>query len=152
MITGLFDNFFSNLLAGLTQPLTDQVRLEGEERQARARLAEQVANYGRTVLIALQEVEDALVRESQQELLLTELRKQQAVAEATLNEARSRYRNGLSDYLPVLTSLQTLQTTEQRLITAERQRLSIRVQLHRALGGTWVAPVAQREAPVEESS
>jgi outer membrane protein TolC len=48
-----------------------------------------------------------------------------------------RYANGLSDYLPVLAALESLQTVERSQIVAERQLLSFRVQLHRALGGTW---------------
>lgn len=150
LAVGLFDNWFYNLIAGLTAPLTDQVRLEAEERQARARLEEQLAGYGRTVLTALREVEDALIRESRQDALLRELKAQVEVAEATLTEARRRYQNGLSDYLPVLTALQTLQTAEQRLVAAERQRLSIRVQLCRALGGTWMARADATEPADEE--
>lgn len=138
VVSGLFDNWLFNLVAGLTQPLTDQVRLEAEERQARARLEEQVANYGRTVLTALREVEDALVQEVRQDDLLKELREQVELGRATLSEAQNRYRNGLSDYLPVLSALQTLQNSEQSLVAAERQRLSIRVQLYRALGGAWM--------------
>ena len=148
--TGLFDNWFYNLLAGLTQPVTDQVRLEAEEREARARLEEQVAQYGQTVLTALREVEDALIQESRQDALLEELEEEVEVSQATLDEAQRRYRNGLSDYLPVLTALQSLQSSEQRRVAARRQRLSFRVQLHRALGGTWMreleTPSAEEEA------
>lgn len=147
VVTGLFENFFYNLIAGLVQPLTDQVRLEAEERRARAQLKEQVANYGTTVLTALREVEDALVREARQDELLAELNKQVDLARSTLTEARTRYQNGLSDYLPVLNALQTLQTAEQRRVGAERLRLSFRVQLCRALGGQWATTeIAEKEA------
>ncbi len=145
VVNGLFDNWLYNLVAGLTAPLTDQVRLEAEERQARARLEEQVANYGQAVLGALREVEEALTREVRQDALLEELDKQLEVAEATLAEARRRYFNGLSDYLPVLTALETQQTTEQRALAARRQRLSIRVQLCRALGGAWLDDVGKKK-------
>lgn len=144
---GIFENFFYNLVAGLVQPLTDQVRLEAEERRARAQVKERVANYGTTVLTALREVEDAIVREQRQDELLVELDQQVALARATLTEARTRYSNGLSEYLPVLNALQTLQSTEQRLVGAQRLRLSLRVQLCRALGGQWtVSEIAGKEA------
>lgn len=149
--TGLFDNWLYNLVAGLVAPLTDQVRLEAEERRARAQLEERVAVYGQTVLVALREVEDALVREARQVELLTELSAQVEVAEATLGEARRRYQNGLSAYLPVLDALEALQSAEQRRLVAERQRLSIRVQLCRALGGSWMTQLPAPES-VEKAS
>ena len=52
-------------------------------------------------------------------------------------EARTRYRQGLSDFLPVLTALQSQQQAQLQLLSARRQALSYRVQLCRALGGTW---------------
>jgi NodT family efflux transporter outer membrane factor (OMF) lipoprotein len=145
---GLFDNWLYNLVAGLTQPLTDQVRLAAEEARARAQLEEQVASYGRTVLTALREVEDVLARDARQAELVEEIQTQVEIARSTLEEARRRYRNGLSEYLPVLDALEALQSAEQELLAAERQRLSFRVQLCRALGGSWMkdAPAPQENA------
>lgn len=134
---GLFDNWLANLVAGLTVPLTDQIRLDAEEKQARAQLDQAVSQYGKTVLTAMREVEDALARERAQERVIADLREQLEVGRATLGEARSRYRNGLSDYLPVLQALEAVQSAERQLVSAERQRLSLRVQLFRALGGSW---------------
>jgi hypothetical protein len=54
---------------------------------------------------------------------------------------------GLSDFLPVLTSLQSVQQTELSLLGARRQLLSYRVQLHRALGGSWVRDLRLSQAP-----
>jgi multidrug efflux system outer membrane protein len=55
-----------------------------------------------------------------------------------------RYANGLSDYLPVLAALESLQRVERSRILAERQLLSFRVQLYRALGGTWTLALEPR--------
>lgn len=147
---GILENFFYNLAANLIVPLTDQVRLHHEQKRAEAQMKESVANYGNAVLTAFREVEDALVREARQDDLLVELQEQVDLAHATLREARTRYRNGLSDYLPVLNALQTLQSSEQRLVAAERQRLSLRVQLCRALGGRWASTTAA--VPRKEAS
>ena len=147
---GILENFFYNLAANLVVPLTDQVRLHYEQKRVEAQMKESLANYGKTVLTAFREVEDALVREARQDELLVGIHKQVELAQATLKEARTRYRNGLSDYLPVLTALQTLQSSEQRLVAAERQRLSLRVQLCRALGGHWASNLAS--GPRKEAS
>ena len=145
-LADLFDNWLWNLVAGLTAPLLDQVRLAANQRLAEARLRDQVAGYGQVVLTAFQEVEDALVREARQQELIRELTLQLQVAQATYEEAYSRYVNGLSEYLPVLTALRDQQTLERAEIQARRQLLSFRVQLCRALGGAWMTEL-QTEGP-----
>lgn len=137
LVQNLFDNFVLRLTAGVLLPLTDQVRLKAEAQRARAQLDEALALYGQRVLVALREIEDALVQEMFQSARVKELIKQLELARVTLAEAQRRYQNGLSDYLPVLTSLQSLQNVERSLVTARRLRLTYRVQLHRALGGLW---------------
>ena len=59
------------------------------------------------------------------------------VAGETLTAAQERYRSGLSDFLPVLTAIQAKQAAELQVLQARRDLLSARIQLHRALGGTW---------------
>jgi outer membrane protein TolC len=99
------------------------------------------------MLRALQDVEDALIQERKQAEFLMELERQVQLARATLRAAGMRYANGLSDYLPVLAALESLHTVERSQIVAERQILSFRVQLYRALGGTWTLALE----PAEES-
>ena len=54
------------------------------------------------------EVEDALVQNHFHADYLASLNQQKELASSTLAEARSRYLNGLSSYLPVLQALQGL--------------------------------------------
>ena len=126
-----------NLAANLLMPLIDGGRRAAEVERQRALLAERVSAYGRVVLLALLEVENALVQERQQRAHIEALKGQLEVSQANLREARHRYSQGLSDFLPVLTSLRATQQTERRLLDARRQLLSHRIQLCRALGGTW---------------
>lgn len=145
-LADLFDNWLWNLVAGLTAPLLDQVRLSANQRAAEARMKDQVAGYGQVVLTAFQEVEDALVREARHQDMILELNAQLEAARATYEEAYSRYVNGLSEYLPVLTALRDVQTLERAEIQARRQLLSYRVQLCRALGGTWMSELVDAAA------
>ena len=96
-----------------------------------------MAAYRQTVLTAMQEVEDALVDEAKLREHLSGLRAQLEAARNALNEARRRYRNGLSDYLPVLTQLLTVQQLERNQIQRRADLLTARVDLYRSLGGTW---------------
>ena len=153
-IENLFDNWIWNVAASLTLPVFDGGRRKAEVERTKAVVQERLHAYGQVVLRALQEVEDALVKERKQEEYLLQLENQVNLAQATLREARMRYVNGLSDFLPVLTALQSLQQLERSRLTAKRLLLSFRVQLYRALGGDWtkeLVPPEGEEALKEDS-
>ncbi|MBT7161884.1 MAG: TolC family protein, partial [Victivallales bacterium] len=61
----------------------------------------------------------------------TELR----LATETLGEAQRRYRKGLSDYIPVLSSLSAKQRVELGVVSARADLLRNRVGLNQAVGG-----------------
>jgi len=147
----LLDTFLKSISGTISAPLFDGGRRAAEARRQRALLQEIVANYTQVLLQALLEVDNALARETQQAESLTPLKLQRETAEANLREARARYEQGLTDYLPVLSALTALQTLERTLLDAERQRLSARVQLYRALGGTWTVALPRPE-PAKEPS
>ena len=152
--TGLQDSKLSELiakplwsiLAAVTQPLFDGGRRKAETMRNRAIVKERVSVYGQVLLEAMTEVESALAQERGQLAYIKELTQQVQISESTLREAQARYRAGLSDYLPVLSALQVSQQNELMLLQAERQAFSYRVQLCRALGGTWTRRLTdQRE-------
>jgi multidrug efflux system outer membrane protein len=124
----LFDHWLTSLAAGLTAPLFDGLL---------AVVAENLAAYRQTILNAVREVEDALISENKLREHLVGLQAQREAAQHALNEARSRYRNGLSDYLPVLTQLLAVQALERTEIQRRADLLAARVGLYRSLGGTW---------------
>ena len=134
----LFDNWFLNLAANITAPLVDGGRRKAEADRSVAVVEEDLAAYRQTVLTAIREVEDALVGEEKLQAHLKGLNEQLAAARNALYEARSRYRNGLIDYLPGLTQLLTVQNLERTIIQRKADLLVARVDLYRALGGTWM--------------
>jgi NodT family efflux transporter outer membrane factor (OMF) lipoprotein len=130
----------SNLLA----PIFQGGRLKAGVRLSEARKAELVEVYRKTVLVALQEVEDALaaVRAAQERA---------ASLAIALNEARTAYRlsriqyeAGAIDFLTLLDAQRTLFLAEDALAVARFDRLVAIVDLMQALGGGWVEePKAQ---------
>ena len=146
----LFKNWFWNLLAGITGPIFDGGRRRAEVERTRAVLEDQVAAYGTTVLTALQEVEDTLAQIKGQEDLVRELSAQVELTDRTWQEARERYINGLSDYLPVLTALTAKQQLQTQLLSAQRQRISLRIQLSRAVGGSRMKDLPRPVMPTEQ--
>lgn len=134
----LFDNWMINLAAALTAPLLDGGRRRAEVEISRAAVQQQLADYRQTVLTAVREVEDALISETKIQTHIAALENQLQAGESGLAEARTRYINGLNDYLPVLTQLLSVQNLESDLIQRQEDLLVVRIGLYRAIGGTWV--------------
>ena len=115
----------------------DGGRRSAEVKRTRAAVEGALADFRYVALRSFTEVEDALVLETRQNETVAGIRAEIEVSQRLLEQAQTRYSEGLSNYLPVLSALQSLQRAELSLISAERQRLSYRIQLHRALGGVW---------------
>jgi NodT family efflux transporter outer membrane factor (OMF) lipoprotein len=138
-ITKLFTSWIWNLGASLLGTIWDGGRMLAEQNRLKAQLKEMIAIYGQVVLTALQEVEDALIRNRMQQEYVKRLKEQLKALRDSLDTAMDRYKNGLIDYLPVLTALKAVQQIERGLISANAQALVYRVQLCRALGGSWTS-------------
>ena len=133
----LFNNWFAGFAAGLLAPLIDGGRRSAEADRALAVSDEQLASYRETVLTAFREVEDALVREQKQGDYIGFLGNQLNAAKNALAEALLRYQKGDSEYLDVLSSLNSVQTLERDMLSARRDLDLYRVALYRALGRGW---------------
>jgi multidrug efflux system outer membrane protein len=133
----LFDNWLLNFAAGITVPLIDGGRRRAEVLYTESGVREQLAAYRQTVLSAVREVESALIREQKIRENITGIENQLEAAQTALSEAGFRYTNGLIDYLPVLTQLLSVQNLELDLIARRTELLIARIDLYRAIGGTW---------------
>ncbi len=138
----LFNNWLLSLSGNLTAPLFDGGRRRAEVDRAQARTDELLWGYRQTVYTAIKEVEDALISEARQREHIEGLELVMAASQRALEEAVERYRNGLSDYLPVLTQLLAVQDLERDLIRQRSALLQYRLGLYRALGGAWPAKLA----------
>ena len=131
----LFDTWLLSLAGNLVAPIFDGKRRAAEVDRTLAISDENLLAYREAVLTAIKEVEDAMVSESKQREHIDSLKLVVATARKALEEAGIRYRNGLTDYLPVLTQLLTVQRLERDLIQKRANLLIARVSLYRALGG-----------------
>jgi len=103
--------------------------------------------YEQGVLVALQEVSDALV--ARDRLGLARERQARAVAayEESVRLAQVRFWGGLASYFEVLDAQQLLFPSEIRLARLDLDRLTALVQLYRALGGGWSLDQTPATAP-----
>jgi NodT family efflux transporter outer membrane factor (OMF) lipoprotein len=138
-LVDLFKTPLWTLFASITAPLFDGFRRSAEVSRQKAVVEELLSSYGDVLLRAIAEVERALVEEREQLALIVDLEEVVTVAGDNLREARLRYQQGVSQtgFLTVLQALQSQQSAELNLLSARRRLLSFRVQLCRALGGTW---------------
>jgi NodT family efflux transporter outer membrane factor (OMF) lipoprotein len=141
----LFSDVVWSLIGSISQSIIDGGRRAAEVDRNEAIVQERLEQFGQTVITALVEVDTSVKAERAQVANIEELEQQYETLDATLTEARNRYRSGLTDYLNVLTALVAKQNAEVGLLTARRQLLSNRIQLHRAIGGAWTQRLLQPE-------
>jgi len=128
-----------SLGASAAQTLLDFGARRATVRQYEAQYNADVAAYRQTVLNAFKEVEDSLVASRQ--LAEQAARQQLAVTAAQRYQqlAAIRYRDGLDNYLNVLTAQNALYSAQQQLVNLQISRMTAAVQLIAALGGGWDA-------------
>ena len=143
----LLDDDFEvyNLIMQAAQPLFMGGQLLARIDESKARFEELAANYANTILIALREVEDALLSEQMLNLQLkhVELRLQEAMAAEQLS--RDRYERGLEGILTVLDSERRRIGAEDELTQLRGRIWNTRVNLYLALGGDWAAESQKKE-------
>ncbi|MGJ8634732.1 MAG: efflux transporter outer membrane subunit [Luteolibacter sp.] len=135
---GMIDNvrsITSSLVGEMLAPLTDGGARRAEIERRRAVLDDALLGYSNSYIQAVRDVETALLREKKQAERIRLTERQLATARDALKETRIRYSQGLTDYLPVIDSLTAVQTLELSVLSLHREALTLRVGLHRALGG-----------------
>ena len=129
-----------SLGVSVLQPLFTAGRLQANVDFTKGGYDVTLANYRRTVLTAMQEVEDGISGTS---TLDSAYRQAEVAVESTrrvLDLANARYDGGIATYLDVITAQQALLNAERQAAQLHGQRLLIAVFLVKALGGDWEAP------------
>ena len=127
----------TGLLASITMPIFDAGAISANIDAQAAALARAGATYRQTVLVALKDVEDALValRAARERLLV--LQRATASAAAADEMARHQYASGLIGFVTVLDAQRTLLSLQDGVAGAQADVLAEHVRLYKALGGGW---------------
>jgi outer membrane protein, multidrug efflux system len=134
-LEGLLESQAGSLSATLLAPLFYGRRLNAEVDRAEAVRRQLTESYGQVVLIAFQEVEDALVQEIKLLEQINAIEAQLELAGKTLQQLRFEYLSGSLPYLDVLATLTQQQQLRTALTEARLALFEVRVGLYRALAG-----------------
>ncbi|MEQ9407961.1 MAG: TolC family protein [Fuerstiella sp.] len=128
-------DWFVSVGAELIAPLFDGGQRRSEVDRTAAVVCELYYQYAGTVLTALGEVENSLVREKYQLERIEHLEEQVELAGKASDQLREQYLIGDAEYLDVLSAITGQQSLQRQTLSARLELVLIRVTLYRALAG-----------------
>lgn len=136
-------NFFNpgslaaSIGAGLTQPIFNRRLNKTNLVVAQAGQAAALFSFKNALLVAGQEVSNALSLHSAALEKMTVRTKQLAALQKSVDYTQELLRNGFANYTEVITARQSLLATELGRVNDNLQQLQATVNLYRSLGGGW---------------
>jgi len=136
-------NFFSpasefwNAGPTITWRLLEYPRLRATIRAQSAQQEEVLAQYYQTVLMSLEDVENALIAYGKEQERRRDLEESVQNNRRSLELANQLYTKGLGEFLNVLDSQRSLYIVEDQLVQSEQSVSINAVALYKALGGGW---------------
>jgi multidrug efflux system outer membrane protein len=119
----------------ITWPALNLGRVKARVDASRARASEAEAQYSRTVLQALQEVETGLVRYRTARVRVERIQDAASSSARAADLARLRFEGGVADFLQVLDAERTQLDAEDQLAQAHIDAATSYAALYKALGG-----------------
>jgi len=116
--------------------LFDGGRRHAKVKMSRAEYDEQAADYRGTVLTAFRQVEDGIAAMRHLSTQLVDQRDAAQAAQRTSELALTRYRDGASDYLEVVTAQTDALDAQNAVLLVEIDRMRTSIALVKALGGS----------------
>jgi NodT family efflux transporter outer membrane factor (OMF) lipoprotein len=130
-------SLFGTVAGGLTQPLLNNKKLKTQYNIATAEREKAVLNFRQSVLVAVSEVSDALVKVEKLQQQESFLQERVKTLQLAIKNAKMLFQNGMAEYLEVLSAQASLLQSELELANIKREQLSANTALYRALGGGW---------------
>ncbi|MBX7258217.1 MAG: efflux transporter outer membrane subunit [Candidatus Hydrogenedentes bacterium] len=160
MLTGAFggrSDALGSVLSGANQiwsfgpsirlPIFEGGRIRANIEVQNAREEQAAIAYERSILLALEDVENGLVSYSKEQVRRKSLEDAVKSNETAVTLANERYIRGLEGFLNVLQAQQELFQTEDQLVQSESYVLTNLVSLYKALGGGWELNAPEAQSP-----
>ena len=130
-------SLFGTVAGSVLQPIFNRKKLKTQYEVSKIEREKVVLQFRQSVLNAVGEVSDALVK-------IEKLKARQAIAanrvttlQQAIGNANLLFKNGMANYLEVITAQSNVLQSELELASVKRQQLSAVAELYRSLGGGW---------------
>ncbi len=137
---------FWSIGPGFSWPIFQGGRIRANIAVQEARQQQALIQYRSTILLALEEVENALTAYRNEQIRYEHLENAVNANQRAVDLSTERYVKGLTDFLRVLESERSLYVTEDQLAQSEADVVANYIALQKALGGGWQSVVAPSEA------
>jgi NodT family efflux transporter outer membrane factor (OMF) lipoprotein len=118
-------------------PIFTGGRVRANIRVQNARQEQALRQYEKAVLVALEEVENALSAHARELRRLESLRDAADASRLALHLATERYTSGLESFLSVLDAQRSVYDAEDQVVRSERDVAVSLIAIYKALGGGW---------------
>ncbi len=137
----------AGVLGSVAQNVFDAGRIRSRISIQTAVQEQALAAYEKTVLTALEDVENALSAYANSRQRQAALAGARAAARNAAQLARQQYESGLVDFQKVLDTQRTLLATEDSLASTEAEGLSALISTYKAMGGGWTELPEESKQP-----
>ncbi len=125
------------IVPGFRWPILSGGRIRANIRVHEARQEQALRQYQKAVLVAVEEVENALSAHLRDQRRQADLRASVAASRRALELATERYTGGLESFLSVLDAQRSLYAAEDLLVQSESDTAIDLIAVYKALGGGW---------------
>lgn len=144
-------SYMSNAGPAIYLPIFVGGRLRADLAAARAEYDENVANYEKTLIQALNEVADVAAGQQQLQKQINLADKSVAAQSRGLQVAANRYRGGLANYLDVLIAEEELLTSWRVQTDVQTRAFILDVAMIKALGGGYQTSALQDRIDIKKT-
>jgi len=138
---------------GLRWNIFDGKRIRNSIKIEEAKAEQTRVRYERTVLSAVEEVENSLTAYAQESVRRDALDRSAAASEKSVELVQTLYRNGLTDFQNVLDMQRMLFLQQDKLAASRGQVVLNMIRIYKSLGGGWDGEIsAPKEQGTEEGS
>lgn len=128
-------SLFGVVTGGITQPIFQHKELKTQFEVSKVEREKAVLVFRQTVLNALGEVSDELIKQEKLKQQYTIANSRVTTLQKAVKNANLLFKNGMANYLEVITAQSNLLQSELALTTLKTAQLNVTVELYRTLGG-----------------
>ena len=122
---------------GISWPILDGWRIRSNIEVQNARQEQALTTFEKTILVAFQDVETALVTYTNEQVRYQSLAEAVAFNQRSADLSYDLYRQGLTAFLNVLESQRSLYVSQDALVQSQSVAVTNLIALYKALGGGW---------------